>query len=199
MKINLILLAIFLIFLAGNYFYYTMTVVPQPERMRELKSQIEEKNKQLLAAQILSEKREGITMLIKNNLIENPSDSLAEKASVPFLQFLTSNMDALDIRLVTLNPLNVIGTEDSMTVRQKEFLQVPYEMKVIATYEELGKFLDILEKSPHLIKLANFNVSNEIDQSSFAEEIVGKPRQHMVSLQVNTLAILKASFRSEPG
>ena len=199
MKKNLILMAIFLLFLAGNYFYYTMTVVPQPEKMRELKTQIEEKNKQLLAAQILSEKREGITMLIKNNLIEDPNDSLAEKASVPFLQFLTKSMDDLDIRLVTLNPMNVIGTEDSMAIRQKEFLQVPYEMKVIASYEELGKFLDILEKSPHLIKLASFDVSNEIDQSTFAEEIVGKPRQHLVSLQVNTIAILKASFRSEPG
>jgi Tfp pilus assembly protein PilO len=199
MKTNLILLAIFLVFLAGNYFYFTATVIPQPEKMRELKAQIEEKNKQLLAAQILSEKREGITMLIKSNLIENPNDSLAEKASVPFLQYLTSNMDALDIRLVSLNPLNVIGTEDSMTVRLKEFLQVPYEMKIIATYEELGKFLDILEKSPHLIKVADMTVSNELDQATFAEEIVGKPRQHMISLQINTIAILKASFRSEPG
>lgn len=199
MRDNLIYLAAFLILLAGNYFYYTSTVVPQPERMRQLKAEIQEKNKQLLAAQILSEKREGITSLIKNNLIENPNDSLTEKASVPFLQFLTSTMDALDIRLVTLNPLEVIGKEDTMTIRQKETLQVPYEMKIIASYEELGKFLDILEKSPHLIKVANFTVSNEIDQTSFSEEILGKPRQHQVNLQVNTIAILKASFRSEPG
>jgi hypothetical protein len=199
MRDNLIYLAAFLILLAGNYFYYTSSVVPQPERMRELKAQIQEKNKQLLAAQILSEKREGITLLIKNNLIENPNDSLAEKASVPFLQFLTSTMDALDIRLVTLNPLEVIGKEDTMSIRQKETLQVPYEMKIIASYEELGKFLDVLEKSPHLIKVASFTVSNEIDQTSFSEEILGKPRQHQVNLQVNTIAILKASFRSEPG
>jgi len=199
MKDNLILLAIFLVLLAGNYLYYTQAVVPQPEKMRELKSQIEEKNKQLLAAQILSEKREGITQLIKSNLIEDPNDSLTEKASVPFLQFLTSTMDGLDIRLVTLNPLDVIGKEDTMAIRQKESLQVPYEMKILATYEELGKFLDVLEKSPHLIKVASFTISNEIDQASFAEEIVGKPRQHQVNLQVNTIAILKASFRSEPG
>jgi hypothetical protein len=199
MRDNLIYLAAFLILLAGNYFYYKSTVVPQPERMRELKAEIQEKNKQLLAAQILSEKREGITLLIKNNLIENPNDSLADKASVPFLQFLTSTMDALDIRLVTLNPLEVIGKEDTLSIRQKETLQVPYEMKIIASYEELGKFLDVMEKSPHLIKVASFTVSNEIDQTSFSEEILGKPRQHMVNLQVNTIAILKASFRSEPG
>ena len=72
-------------------------------------------------------------------------------------------------------------------------------MKIIATYEEFGRFLDILEKSPHLIKVAAFTISNDIDQTSFAEEIAGKPKQHPISLQVNTIAILKASFRSEPG
>ena len=199
MRNNLILLAAFLIILAGNYFFFTIAVVPQPEKMREIKAQIEEKNKQLLAAQILAEKREGVSQLIKNNLIENPSDSLTEKASVPFLQFLTSAMDALDIRLVTLNPLDVIGMEDTLAIRQKESLQVPYEMKILATYDELGKFLDVLEKSPHLIKVASFTVSNDLDQSSFAEEIVGKARQHQVNLQINTIAILKASYRSEPG
>lgn len=199
MKENLILLIAFLIILVGNYFIYTDVVVPQPEKMRELKTQIEEKNKQLLAAQILAEKREGVTQLIKSNLIEDPSDSLAEKASVPFLQFLTTTMDNLDIRLVSLTPMEVIGIEDPVALKQKEFLQVPYEMKVLASYEELGKFLDVLEKRSNLIKVASFTVSNDIDQSSFSEEILGKPRQHQVTMQLNTIAILKASFRSEPG
>jgi hypothetical protein len=199
MRDNLIILVIFLALLGGNYYYYKNTIVPQPQEIISLQAQIEERNKQLLAAQILAEKREGVTQLIKSNLITSPSDTLAEKASVPFLRFLTSNMDALDIRLVSIMPMEVIGTIDPATQKQREFIEVPYELRVIASYEELGKFLDILEKSPHLIKVATFAVSNDLDQSSIAEEIVGKPRQHSVSLQLNTIAILKASFRSEPG
>jgi Tfp pilus assembly protein PilO len=199
MKDNLIILIAFLILLLGNYFYYTSVVVPQPQKVSSLKAQIEEKNRQLLAAQILAEKREGVTQLIKSNLIQDTSDSLAEKASVPFLRFLTSSMDALNIRLVSLTPMEIIGIEDPVAMKQKEYLQVPYEMKVLASYEELGKFLDVLEKSPHLIKVASFTVSNDIDQSSFSEEITGKPKQHSVNLQINTIAILKASFRSEQG
>jgi hypothetical protein len=199
MKENVVILVVVLLLLLGNYMYFTSVIVPQPEEMQTLKTQIEEKNRQLLAAQILAEKRQGVTQLIKNNLIQSLTDSLAEKASVPFLRFLTTTMDNLDIRLVSLNPMAVIGTDDVSTNTQKEYIQVPYEMKIIASYDELGKFLDVLEKSPHLIKVFSFTVSNDLDQSSYSEEIAGKPKQHSVSLQVNTMAIMKASHKSEPG
>lgn len=199
MKDNLIILVLFLALLLGNYLYYNTVITRQPDEIKSLKGQIEEKNKQLLAAQILAEKREGVTQLIKNNLISSPSDSLAEKASVPFLRYLTAKMDQLDIRLVSVTPLEVIGTTDPNTQTTKEYIEVPYELKILASYDELGRFLDDLEKSPHLIKVASFSVSNDLDQSTYSEEIVGKPKQHPVSLQINTIAILKASFRSEPG
>jgi hypothetical protein len=199
MKQNLIVLILLLGLLLGSYYYYNNYIIPQPEELKSLQTQIEEKNKQLLAAQILGEKRAGVTSLIKNNLIQSLGDSLAEKASVPFLRELTADMDRLDIRLVGIMPMDIVGSDDPATLKQKEFIQVPYEMQIIASYDELGKFLDILEKSPHLIRVASFNVANEIDQSSFAEEIAGKPKQHQVNLQINTIAILKASFRSEPG
>jgi len=199
MKQNLIILVILLVLLSGSYLYYHNNVVPQPGELKSLQTQIEEKNKQLLAAQILAEKREGVTNLIKNNLIQSLSDSLAEKASVPFLRELTTEMDKLDIRLVGITPMDIVGADDPTTLKQKEFIQVPYEMQILASYEEFGKLLDNLEKSPHLIRVAAFNVSNEVDQSSYAEEIAGKPKQHAANLQVNTIAILKASFRSEPG
>ncbi len=199
MKDNLIILILFVGLLLGNYMYYNTVITRQPDEIKTLKAQIEEKNKQLLAAQILAEKREGVTQLIKNNLISSPSDSLAEKASVPFLRYLTSKMDQLDIRLVSVTPLEVVGTTDPNTQTTREYLEVPYELKILASYDELGRFLDDLEKSPHLIKVASFSVSNDLDQSTYSEEIVGKPKQHPVSLQINTIAILKASFRSEPG
>lgn len=200
MKGNLVILIVLLALLLGNYYYYSTVIVPQPEEIRSLQAQIAEKNKQLLAAQILAEKRAGVTQLIKSNLIASPNDSLVEKASVPFLRYLTSKMDEFDIRLISVNPMDVIGTKEATsTEKEKDFIEVPYELKFLASYDELGKFLDTLEKSPHLIRVASFSVSNDIEQGSYAEEIVGKPKQHPVTMQINTIAILKASFRSESG
>lgn len=199
MKTSLIILLLMVIFLGGTYFYYDRVIVRQPQEIQSLLTQIEEKNKQLLAAQILAEKREGVTMLIRSNLIDSPADSLAEKASIPFLRYLTTTMDKLNIRLVALTPHEVIGMDDPVMMLQKEYIEVPYEMKVIASYEEFGKFLDVLEKSAHLIEVNAFVISNDIEQSVYAEEIIGKPRQHPIQLQISTLAILKASYRSESG
>ncbi len=199
MKTSLIIFLLMAIMLGGTYFFYDRVIVRQPRELESLLTQIEEKNKQLLAAQILAEKREGVTLLIHSNLIESPSDSLAEKSSIPFLRYLTSTMDRLGIRLVSLTPQEVIGTDDPVTMSQKKYIEVPYEMKVIASYKEFGKFLDVLEKSAHLIKVNAFTISNDIEQSVFAQEIVGNPKQHPIQLQIGTLAILKASYRSESG
>jgi hypothetical protein len=199
MKNNLLVLVLTLILLGSAFGYYQQVVLPQPDEIKRLNLEIEEKNKQLLAAQILAEQREGITALIRNNLIDDPSDSLTEKASIPFLRYLTATMDRLKIRLVALTPLDVIGTDDSYTYEKKEFIEVPYELKIIASYEEFGKFLDILEKSPHLTRVVSFNVANDIEKTNFAGEIRGKPDQHPINLRISTLAILKASYRSELG
>ena len=199
MKNNLIVLILTLVLFGGAFAYYQKVIIPQPDEIRRLSLEIEDKNKQLLAAQILAEKREGINMLIKDNLIDDPSDSLAEKSSIPFLRYLTGTMDRLGIRLVALTPLDVIGTDDDYAYEKKEYIEVPYELKVIASFKEFGEFLDVLEKSTHLIKVVSFSLSNQPDRSSFAGEISGKPNQHPINLRISTLAILKASYKSELG
>jgi hypothetical protein len=197
MKNQLLFLLIVILLFVGVYFYYENIVIAQPVEKESLEKQIDEKNKQLLAAQILSEKREGINQLIQQNLINVPGDSLTEKASISFLRYLTSILDRLKIRLVALTPLDVIGKGDVPAYNQKEYIEVPYELKIIASYKEFGKLLDILEKSPHLIEITSFTVANDIERTSYVNEISGKPDQHSISLQISTLAILKASYRSE--
>jgi len=199
MRDNLIFLLILVLFLAGCYSYYMNVIVPQPLKLRELQSEIADKNKQLLAAQILAEKRPGVTGLIQGNLMQSMQDSLAEKASVPFLRFLTDNMDKLNIRLISLTPKDILDSEDPTAMAEKEFIEIPYEMKVLASYDEFGKFLNSLEQSSRLIRISSFDIINEIDQSSYEEEVVGRPRQHPITVEVNTIAILKASSRGEQG
>ena len=197
MRNQLIFLLIIVLLFSGMYYYYENIVIAQPLEKESLEKQIDEKNKQLLAAQILSEQREGVNQLIQQNLINVPSDSLTEKASISFLRYLTTTLDRLKIRLVALTPMDVIGVDDLTSYNQKEYIEVPYELKIIASYKEFGQFLDILEKSPHLIETVSFAISNDIERTSYVNEISGKPDQHSISLQISTLAILKASYRSE--
>jgi hypothetical protein len=89
MRNNLIVLVLTLILLGGSLFYYQKNIIPQPDQIKRLNLKIEEKNKQLLAAQILAERRKGIIALIRNNLVNTPSDSLTEKSSISFLRYLT--------------------------------------------------------------------------------------------------------------
>lgn len=199
MKSLIVITLILLVCLGAGYVYFDRVIEKQPQEIATLVTDIGEKNQQLLAAQILGEKRAAITQLIQNNLIDDPSNPLAEKASIPFLRYLTATMDRLGIRLVELTPLAVVGNDNPASVVKKDYVEVPYEMKLIASYKEFGQFLDELEKSPHLIKINGFQITSDIEQSSFAEEIVGRPRQHPVNLRISTLAILKASTRSESG
>lgn len=199
MKSLIIVTLVLLACLGAGYLYFDRVIEKQPGVIENLITEIGEKNQQLLAAQILGEKRQAITQLIQNNLIDDIGDPLAEKASIPFLRYLTATMDNLGIRLVELTPLEVVGNDNPASVVKKEYVEVPYELKLIASFKEFGRFLDELEKSPHLISINGFMISSEIDQSSFAEEIVGRPRQHPVNLRISTLAILKASSRGESG
>ena len=199
MRNNIIALVVTLVLLGGAFYYYQQKIVIQPDEIKRLNLEIEEKNKQLLAAQILAERREGITALIRNNLVNTPTDSLTEKSSISFLRYLTATMDRLGIRLGALTPMDVIGANDEYSYEKKEYIEVPYELKIIASYDEFGRFLDVLEKSPHLTQVVSFSLSNDIERSSFMGEISGRPNQHPINLQISTLAIVKASYRSELG
>ena len=46
---------------------------------------------------IISKNLENVNVLIENNLVENISDSLAQAASIPFLNYITGLMDDLEI------------------------------------------------------------------------------------------------------
>jgi hypothetical protein len=69
-------------------------------------------------------------------------------------------------------------------------------MSIIASYEQIGKLLEHLEKSPRLIKVARIQILNPVDFSYYEGEIAGHPDQHRVNLIIHTMTILKASFKS---
>ncbi len=197
MKKNLILIGLLAAYILGFWVYYKKVIEPQPAVIVELRSRLAEKKRQLLSAQIISRNMKNVNDLIQNNLVEDLSDSLAQSASIPFLKYLTGLMDDLGIVLISMKPLNVLRWDNTSDARptDQEYIEIPYDMSMLASYEQFGKFLEQLEKSPRLIKVARIQLENPLDFAFYEGEVTGKPDQHKINIQIQTLTILKASFK----
>jgi len=198
MKKNLIIAGILLVYVLGFWYYYKKVIEPQPLILADLQSQLAEKTRQKLSAQILTRDLQNVNDLIQNNLVENLSDSLAQSASIPFLNYITGLMDELKIVLISMKPSNVMRWDETTGARliNQEYIEIPYSMSILASYEELGEFLERLEKSQRLIKVARIQLANPIDFAYYEGQVSGKPDQHPINLVIHTLTILKASYSS---
>lgn len=197
MKKNLILSGLLLIFILGFWVYYKNIIEPQPTLIVELRDKLAEKKRQLLSAQVISKNLRNVNDLIQYNLVEDLSDSLAQSSSIPFLKYLTGLMDDLEIILITMNPLDLKKYDeysDDLLVNQ-EYIEIPYNMTILASYNQFGKFLEELEKHPRLINVNSIQMSNPMDAAIYDDDVIGRPDQHKINLEIQTLTILKASFK----
>jgi len=197
MKKNIILSGLLLIFILAFWVYYKNVIEPQPMTIVMLQDKLAEKKRQLLSAQIISKNLQSVNDLIQFNLVEDLSDSLAQSASIPFLKYLTGIMDDLDIILISMKPLDIIKQDQYSETNfiDQEYIEIPYSMDILASYQQFGKFLEEIEKNPRLIKVTRIQMENPLDVSVYATEISGKPDQHKINLEIQTLTILKASFK----
>lgn len=183
MKKNLYMLLMVLVFGLGAYFYYSFVYIEQPRQIRKLKGEIEVLNEKLISAQILARELDQVAKLIERNLALSARDSLADDASIPFLNDITGIMDELGITLVKLNPGNRIN--------MREYVKSPYVLRIICTYEELGKFLNRLEKSERLITVEGFEIDNAIRKIKAAKESGRRPDRHSIDMRISTLTLIK--------
>ena len=183
MKKNLYLLLMVIFFGFGSYLYFTFVYAEQPRKINRLKNEIKVLNEKLISAQILARELDQVAKLIERNLALSAKDSLAEDASMPFLNFITSEMDLLDIKLLKLDPGHKIN--------MKEYIKSPYDMSIQCTYEELGKFINRLEKSERLVTVEAFEIDNAIRK---IKAVKGKDRradEHEIHLSISTLTLIK--------
>jgi hypothetical protein len=203
MKKNLIIGVALLVYLVGFWLYYKNVIIKQPGIVVELQTQLAEKKRQLLSAQIISKNLQNVNELIQNNLVSTPDDSLAKPASMTFLKYLTGLMDKYDIILVAMKPLDVYNVGQNQNSNQQDknskldglVIEIPYSMTIMANYIQLGMFLQELEKSPRLIKVTRFSLDNPLDYSYFEDEVSGKPDQRKINLDIHTMTIVKASYK----
>lgn len=197
MKKNIVIAVVLLVYALGFWAFYKYYIVPQPAKLADLKEQLAEKRRQFLSAQIISKNLENVNDLIENNLVETLSDSLAQASSIPFLNYLTGLIDNLGMVLISMRPASIVRWDQTAGGKliDQEYIEIPYSMTLLASYKQLGQFLEKLEKSQRLIKVARLQVINPVDFAFYSGDIAGKPDQHRVEIAVHTMTILKESFK----
>ena len=146
-----------LIFLTISYWVSSSILIDdKPLRIQILEEEQEELNENLISAQILASQLDRVFTLFQENLALSKADSLADDANLPFLNNLTDMLDDLDIRLLGIKPKSRI---DKMT-----YLKAPYIITLECTFDQFGKFLAEVERSPRLITIDEFEIKNGIER-----------------------------------
>ena len=127
-----------------------------PFEIRVLEEEQQELNENLISAQILASQLDRVFTLFQENLALSKADSLADDASLPFLNNLTDMLEDLDIKLLGIKPKTRI---DKIT-----YFKAPYIITLECSYDQFGKFLTEIERSPRLITIDEFEVKNGIER-----------------------------------
>jgi Tfp pilus assembly protein PilO len=161
----------------------------KPFEIRVLEEQQQELNENLISAQILASQLDRVFTLFQENLALSKSDSLADDASLPFLNNLTDILDELEIKLLGIKPKPRV---DKIT-----YFKAPYLITLECTFDQFGKFLSEVERSPRLITVDEFEVKNGIERiKANTEEEKLMEQEFVVNLSTITLVKSKSKVSS---
>ena len=155
-KRNIILFGSMILLTISYWFTASILIGDKPFEIRVLEEEQQELNENLISAQILASQLDRVFTLFQENLALSKADSLADDASLPFLNNLTDVLEELDIKLLGIKPKPRI---DKIT-----YFKAPYIVTLECSYDQFGKFLSELERSPRLITIDEFEVKNGIER-----------------------------------
>ncbi len=166
------------------WFQATMLFGDKPSQVKELDNEQAELNEQLISAQILANKLDRVYTLFEENLALSAQDSLAEDASINFINGLTSMLKRHNISLESIKP--------KKREEKGNYFVSPYQLLIRCTFEQLGEFMAELERSPRLISVDEFSVDNSIDRVKNISRQKDLAYQ-LVDLKLSTLTLVKSS------
>lgn len=183
MKKLIYLLVLFIVFGLGVFWYYRFEYPKLPREIDALNKRIKAKNEKLISAQILAQELDMVARLIDRNLAISARDSLAEDASLPFLDYITTMMNDQKIKLITLEP-------DRKRVTRHDYVKTSYDMSIECSYKEFGKFVNELEKSDRIISIEQFKVENKLQKIEQRKDME-RFDTHIFELKISTLTLIK--------
>lgn len=183
MKKNLLMLAVLVLFGGGIWGYYQFVFPEFPKQIAQLNRTIQLRDERLISAQIIHSQLDLVANLIEKNLAFSKADSLAEDASLPFMEYITDLLKQLEIKLIKMEP----GKRSA----RLDYVRVPYTLVVEASYEKLGKFINMVEKSERLITIEQFEIDNSVRKSGAQMEKASDIHSHPVTMRISTLTLIK--------
>lgn len=172
----------FILFTVMFWFAVKVLLADKPAKLHRLEKEYTELNEQLISAQILANKLDRVYTLFERNLALSKSDSLAEDASMPFMNDLTKILNDIEITLVSIKPKK---RED-----MDNYIMSPYDLILRCTYEQLGQFFTEVERSPRLVGVQEFIIKNGVERlkTNVTEEQL---EIQEVELKLYTLTLVK--------
>jgi len=155
-KRNIVLFGCLVVLSLSYWLSASFLIGEKPFEIRVLEEEQQELNENLISAQILASQLDRVFTLFQENLALSKADSLADDASLPFLNNLTDMLEDLDIKLLGIKPKPRI---DKIT-----YFKAPYIITLECSYDQFGKFLTEIERSPRLITIDEFEVKNGIER-----------------------------------
>ena len=155
-KRNMALFGCLIVLSLSYWLSASFLIGDKPFDIRVLEEEQQELNENLISAQILASQLDRVFTLFQENLALSKADSLADDASLPFLNNLTDMLEELDIKLLGIKPKPRI---DKIT-----YFKAPYIITLECSYDQFGKFLTEIERSPRLITIDEFEVKNGIER-----------------------------------
>ena len=111
-KRNIILFGAFVLLTILFWVSGSLMIGDKPFQIRLLEDEQTEPNENLISAQILDRQLDRVYTLFQENLALSQQDSLAQDASLPFLNSLTDMLDDLDIQLLGIKPKDRESKDD---------------------------------------------------------------------------------------
>tara|TARA_Y100001970_G_scaffold174708_2_gene213189 strand:- start:645 stop:1223 length:579 start_codon:yes stop_codon:yes gene_type:complete len=188
-KRNMYLFIVLIILTISYWTGASILVGDKPFQIRLLEDEQTELNENLISAQILASQLDRVFTLFQENLALSQMDSLAEDASMPFLNSLTDMMDELNIELLNIKP--------KQRIKKGGYFKSPYIVTIRCTFDEFGKFLSEIERSPRLITIDEYEVKNGIERikaNATEEELIYQ--EFLINLATITLVKSKSKALS---
>ena len=185
-KRNIILFGALVLLTLSYWASASVLIGEKPFEIRLLEEEQEELNENLISAQILASQLDRVFTLFQENLALSKADSLADDASLPFLNNLTDILDDLDIKLLGIKPKPRV---DKIT-----YFKAPYLITLECTFEQFGMFLSEIERSPRLITVDEFEVKNGIERIKVNTEEEKLLEQEFV-VNLSTITLVKSKSK----
>jgi Tfp pilus assembly protein PilO len=186
-KRNIILFGCLIVLTLTYWVSASFLIGDKPFEIRVLEEEQQELNENLISAQILASQLDRVFTLFQENLALSKADSLADDASLPFLNNLTDILEDLDIKLLGIKPKTRI---DKIT-----YFRAPYVITLECSYDQFGKFLTEIERSPRLITIDEFEVKNGIERIKANTEEERLVYQEFV-VNLSTITLVKSKNKA---